>query len=72
MEFKVGETVRIREDDPGRGGEIGTVRQLLPQRPGSPSIQEYLLEFKSYPAKLRTSSDRFFLCIYREEELAKR
>jgi hypothetical protein len=71
MSFQVGETVKIRQSDIARGGETGTVRKVMAARAGMEMIHEYLLEFKDYPAKLGTHSERFFLCIYREDELSE-
>jgi hypothetical protein len=71
MSFRVGEVVRIRQSDMIRGGETGVVRKVMPRTPGMENASEYLLEFQNYPAKLRTSNDRFFLCIYREDDLSE-
>ena len=71
MSFKVGETVKVREFDAVRGGDIGTIKKILAFRPGVGILREYLLEFPDYPKKLRTTNDRFRLCIFREEELTK-
>jgi hypothetical protein len=71
MDFKVGELVKVREADAVRGGDTGIIRKVLSFRPGLGRFREYLLEFPNYPKRLKTSSDRFRLCIYREEELTR-
>jgi hypothetical protein len=71
MSFKVGEVVKVREFDSVRGGDVGTVKKVLAFRPGVQVLREYLLEFPNYPRKLRTTDDRFRLCIFREEELTR-
>jgi hypothetical protein len=70
MGFRVGEFVRVRKNDLARGGEMGRVREVMPARPGAGGIREYLLEFQDFPAKLHTSSERFLMCIYKEEDLS--
>jgi hypothetical protein len=63
----VGDVVRIRKDDPLRGGETATVQQVL-QNPESGNRREYVVAFANPPRKVR-DSDRFMFCIYREEQL---
>ena len=71
MSFNVGDNVRVCGFDAVRGGDVGTVKKVLSLRPGVGVLREYLLEFPNYPTKLRTTNDRFRLCIFREEELTQ-
>ena len=71
MSFNVGDNVRVREYDAVRGGDVGTVTKVMSFRPGIGAPREYLLEFPNYPTRLRTTNDRFRLCIFREEELTQ-
>jgi hypothetical protein len=66
--FHVGDVVKVRRNDPIRGGESARVMQVIPPLPEHGLIREYVVEFQTLPKRF-PSSDRFLFCIYREEEL---
>jgi len=70
MQHHVGDVVRIRKDDPLRGGETATIQEVLPQRQESGCFREYVVAFNEPPRRAR-HSERFMFCIYREEQLAE-
>jgi hypothetical protein len=69
MQHNVGDVVRIKTDDPLRGGETATIQEVLPERPEAGCAREYVVAFQNPPRNSRRSK-RFMFCIYREEQLA--
>jgi hypothetical protein len=70
MAFRTGEKVKIGKNDILRRGESARVKLILPQTVSQP-FTEYLVEFDHLPKILRSCSERFLLCRYREEDLVK-